>query len=59
MKDDVVCTEVNKHLERYGRADDSRQRFRVVWAPEQMEKRCGNFAIFSGPLYLGTEYGLR
>jgi hypothetical protein len=59
MKDDIVCTEVNKHLERYGRADDGRVRFRVVWAPEQVEKRAGHFAVVVDSMYLGTTYEMR
>lgn len=38
---------------------DGRAMFRIVWADEQLEKRHGRFDIFSGPIYLRTEVGVK
>lgn len=38
---------------------DGRAMFRIVWADEQLEKRRGTFEIFSGPIYLRTEVGVK
>lgn len=41
--------------ETYGRYDNNRPIFRIVWADSQVEKRMGTFREFLGPLFLREE----
>lgn len=46
---------LNKRLlNYYGKADDNRSIYRIVWANEQTEKRYGTYDDYSGDIYLRT-----
>jgi hypothetical protein len=48
------------HISKTGETiPDSRPKFRVVWADEQFEMRRGVFSVYSGPIFLREEIGIR
>lgn len=52
--------DINEKLALYfGVELDGRPRYRVVWANDQREKRCGEFNEFYGPLFLRTAFGVK
>lgn len=46
-------------LERYGRSNNGRPNFRIVWSDSQTEKRFGEFDVHYGAIYLRTEKCVR
>ena len=50
---------INKWLdEEYGHDLLGRAHYRIIWSVGEVEKRKGNFQIFSGPIFLREYYGV-
>ena len=51
---------INKWLdETYGHDLLGRAYYRIIWSVGEIEKRIGNFQIFSGPIFLREYYGVQ
>ena len=51
---------INKYLEsNYGRYLNGSPIFRLVWSDDMFENRWGQYEIYSGPIYLRSEEGVR
>ena len=44
---------------RFGKELTGEPRFRISWSDSQIEKRLGTYNIYSGPIFLRTETGVR
>lgn len=59
MKDIFLEKRINDHLKQYGQHTDGRSKFRLVWAPEQLEWRTGDFQCTFEGMDFGTTLATR
>lgn len=63
MKDSVHHLDINKInywlMRQYGKSLTGQPKFRIVWGPDQIEKRFGTFGKYFGKIFLGWETGVQ